>query len=190
MASDVVMLAMAGISGGLATYLWLDWRVIGPARQRQVDQALDFLAMLGKIEQHKTVGSTSTNSDADVLRPTTSTDPLFAEMLTRLLDAALPRREDAATDDNRPDTPAEYEPPAPVIGDWTDPFFGLDRELVGGLRPGEGIPGIGAQADTMEHYVTDPPMTAEEMEARAQEWLARQEMGEDLFEDWEAGRDG
>lgn len=78
-------------------------------------------------------------------------DPLLSEVIARLLDAALPPRAPEPTDDQTAVRhQAEYEPPIPEIRDWTDPFFGLEREMVGGLRPGEGIPGIGGDANEVE----------------------------------------
>lgn len=73
-------------------------------------------------------------------------DQMFGRIMDRLLNVALPEPAEPTDEviDNRSD--AEYEPPPQQVNDWTDPFFGLDRELVGGLAPGQPIPGIGTDA--------------------------------------------
>lgn len=82
------------------------------------------------------------------------TDTMMTKLIDRLLDAALPERLDEPRDqgeviDGRSD--AEYEPPTRDVSDWTDPFFGLERDVVGGLAPGQAIPGIGTDDDRMDH---------------------------------------
>lgn len=121
--------------GALGMYLRMDV-VMRRARQEHIDQLLNMQTWM-----------TTARPAPASLNPEPPVDPLTTltnEMIGRLLDAALPKREaDVSRDDERPPSPGEYEAPDREVGDWTDPFFGLERGLVGGLRPGEGIPGIG-----------------------------------------------
>lgn len=117
-------------------------------------------------------------------QPAALTDPLYGEMLARLLDVALPKREEAK-DAEVPGHNAEYEPPLEPVGDWTDPFIGLERPLVGGLAPGQAIPGIGDQA-------TDPSQAGEVWAANWDDHPLSRGMepvdadtADELFAEWE-----
>lgn len=180
-----------GFTAGCAVMgLWAT-RVIERLHEAHVDQLLDVQTWAA------TLGDQPTPDRADVEEAVA--DPLAiltGEMLTRLLDAALPKREDAAVaDEGRPGSPAEYDPPDREVGDWTDPFFGLERQLVGGLRPGEGIPGIGRDDDAPDDlssvnqwpegmYVSHPlanGFTPDDDAAR-EGW---RDLGGEVYEEWD-----
>lgn len=132
--------------------------------------------------------------------PAALRDPIYEELLTRLIDASFPKREENARegDEDAPGSPAEYEVPPATLGDWTDPFIGLERSLVGGLRPGEAIPGIG---DTMGNVTVGDDATGglanwdDHPRANgfdADDDAAREgyrDVGEEMFEAWEGGAD-
>jgi hypothetical protein len=111
------------------------------------------------------------------------------EVVSRLLDVGLPKRDERdAREDDRPGSPAEYEPPIEQVRDWTDPFIGLEREMVGGLRPGEGIPGIGADGGGFDdHPMANGllPDDGEPSDDRAR-W---QDIGEEVGEQWLESRE-
>lgn len=190
-ASEIIVWVVGGmLMGGVGVYLWLDWYVIGRERQRHVDQILDLTTLL------ETSVARPMPAQTPEPQPVGLRDPMYEELLTRLMDAALPRREDITTDgEERPGSPGEYEAPPQTVGDWTDPFIGLERSLVGGLRPGEGIPGIGGQsiedlgglgddAYATAHVEDEPPWLHDDHpEANGYEAV-----GEDLYAAWEDGR--
>lgn len=117
-------------------------------------------------------------------------------MTTRLLDAALPAREDQGEGeeiDSRSD--AEYEPPEEIARDWTDPFFGIDRPLVAGLAPGQQIPGIGQDVRDAGGLPDDLYATThsdDDYEQLADHPMARgfADVGEEMFDAWDADRGG
>lgn len=83
------------------------------------------------------------------------------EMLDRVLDRLLgavvpePREESAAASPTRPTSDAEYEAPEEPVGDWTDPFIGMERPMVARLEPGQAIPGLApedGQVDAVEAW--------------------------------------
>lgn len=117
-------------------------------------------------------------------RQNVTDDPILATMFQRLLDAALPTREEAVEDEGPVGSPAEYEPPPPQVQDWTDPFFGIERELVGGLSPGQAIPGIGPDADISAAFnqAHDDHPLARGFEP--EDLPVEREAGDALFEEW------
>ena len=102
-------------------------------------------------------------------------DALMVKMIERMLDVSLPAQDiggigNAVDPANLHD--AEYEEPTDDwVGaqDWTDPFLGIERPLVGRLRPGESIPGV----------------TADGSEQALDQWRVK---GEGAWEDWAAER--
>lgn len=120
------------------------------------------------------------------MEPVAGDPPWVRELLTRLIDTALPVKEQVEVEEDEPPvgSPGEYEPPPQITQDWTDPFFGLERDLVGGLAPGQGIPGIGEQAD---YSLDDHPM-ARGMEDVDGDGVLDQPLdhqaGDALFEEW------
>lgn len=136
---------------GVALVVVLVWSEL--ERRRQHEQTMTIL------RQH------IPTTPAPAIAPTT--DPMLAEMMTRLLDVALPKTLTPTPDEtieSRSD--AEYEPPTQQVNDWTDPFFGLERDVVGGLAPGQPIPGIGQDAGD---YTADA-MPMPETDAWFQAW--------------------
>ena len=72
-------------------------------------------------------------------------DALVVKMIERMLDVSLPATATPTTEIESALHDAEYEEPTDDwVGahDWTDPFLGIERPLVGRLRPGESIPGV------------------------------------------------
>lgn len=65
-------------------------------------------------------------------------------VVERLLTAIVPPvPADPAVTAEQTDSPGEYDPPEEPVGDWTDPFLGLERPLVARLAPGQQIaPGL------------------------------------------------
>lgn len=95
---------------------------------------------------------------------------LLERVLDRLLEAVVPEPQplsEKAADPTFSD--AEYELPDPDVGDWTDPFIGLERPVVARLEPGQAIPGL-AREDI-----------AESESVGAEEW---QNIGAGSFEEW------
>ena len=115
-------------------------------------------------------------------------EEVTAKLIERLLDAALPARQVEQDEEEQTRSSAEYEPPPEdVPRDWTDPFFAIDRPLVAGLSPGQGIPGIGQDVeewggDETQAYVEDMQEQATRDEIR--------EVGEEMFDAWDADRGG
>lgn len=116
----------------------------------------------------------------------------MALMTARLLDTALPaRKEGGGDDEDRVRSSAEYEPPEQQVGDWTDPFFAVDRPLVAGLSPGQGIPGIGTEDGPKMDYQSplvqevDSPYSDHDPLSHDEQVQA---IGEELFDAWEDSR--
>lgn len=171
----IVMAGVIGVLVGSAIGMWIE---------RGGHRAAETL-LQRKVWELEEMASTPAPA-----RPLLS-EELTAKLVERLLDASLPERRDTPEPEDRPGSPAEYEPPPPEVGDWSDPFIGVDRELVGGLRPGEGIPGIGADGGVdlgpdpyaTAHDDTDDHLFMDRPEARGFEAV-----GDDLFETWDANR--
>lgn len=91
----------------------------------------------------------------EMMKPQKGDGELMERVLERLLGAVVPEPEKAAGDGEievRGD--AEHEPPEDDwVGaqDWTDPFIGQERPLVGRLAPGQGIPS-GQDDDVVERW--------------------------------------
>lgn len=177
--------------------VWLD-------RQRRNDYERDLAMMREHWEQQwrdwARVNAHPPNPPAE---PPALADDLLREMVTRMLDASFPKDKvaGAVEAEQTPGSPPEYEPPFEPVGDWTDPFMGLERELVGGLRPGQGIPGITMPPDSS--FNDHDPLSHEEQLAAldnhpaangfipddATEWDHAQEMGDEAFAAWQAAQD-
>src|SRR5688572_18655993 len=125
MAADGVMVVI-GVVGmfvmGMAAEWWIlrgaekAWRREGERAMVERDIALEnhrqAVRRIGELERVTVVAEQPAGDP-----------PWVREMLTRLLDAALPAKETLAEED-KPETPAEYEPPWEPVPDWTDAAFG------------------------------------------------------------------
>lgn len=126
--------------------------------------------MLGRMMQQVRgeIARLEDRSEAVAVEPPLLGNELATRLIERLMDTSLPAREiESARGEEPPGSPGEYEPPFEPMPDWTDPFFGIERETVGGLRPGQGIPGIGADDEGAR-------------------W---QENGEEAFDHWQQQED-
>lgn len=145
----------AWIAVGLVGGLWIGYFVamwVLDGRQSRSREVLDLLEQANRQQP----------GDKEMLE----------RVLERLLGAVVPEpREERAELPPTTQSEAEYEPPAPEVGDWTDPFFALgsERQMVGRLAPGQGVP-VGVQGDADG-----------EGESSVEAWRER---GEGAFEEW------
>ncbi len=83
---------------------------------------------------------------------------LLERVLERLLGAVVPEPEKRPVDPHAEMegwVASEYEPPDDPVGDWTDPFIGLERPLIARLAPGQQIPGVdvnGGDASAVDQW--------------------------------------
>lgn len=105
----------------------------------------------------------------DMMKPVSTDGAMLDRVLERLLEAVVPTR-DLAVGDMEPEqrSDAEYEPPDVEVGDWTDPFIGLERPLVARLAPGQQIPGFAPDDD---RPVDPVEVWQESGEAGFEEWM-------------------
>lgn len=178
----VVVVGVVAFVAGFVLDRWImrsaekAWRAAGEAdRAELTEMALRARLLDAELEEER-----AKVRRLEAERPA-GDPPWVRELMTRLLDAALPApREPGGDGEGRPPTPPEYEPPPPQVSDWTDPFFGMTRDVVGGLRPGEGIPGIGG-----DEIVSDGMVATDAGWVPGDDDIARwQDVGEEVGEQW------
>lgn len=103
-------------------------------------------------------------------------------VVERLLTAIVPPvPADPAVTAEQTDSPGEYDPPEEPVGDWTDPFLGLERPLVARLAPGQQIaPGL--PREDLEDGGMDAVETWREAGAASFDEWARDTMAPDAHE--------
>lgn len=183
--ADVMVAVLCGLGVGLACWLWttaLRARVEKDAAERPCVRCATYA--------HEVATLTASLHALDGLVEMMKDQA--AATHTRLLEVALPAREEPPVAEEPVGSPAEYDPPHEPVGDWTDPFFGLERQTVGGLAPGQAIPGIGQQAE--EAYATGLsyglPIEHGPVSDGAEEQVDYEAAGSAMFDQWDADRGG
>lgn len=134
------------IVGGLAVWAWMQQAIAAAETEARLEARL-----------------------REMVKPQPGDSELMERVLERLLGAVVPEPpKEKAADEVMAESPAEYDPPDEPVGDWTDPFFGIDRPMVARLAPGQSVPGM--PVDEGSGQVDAVEMWRREGEGAFEEW--------------------